>query len=395
MYYGEKRDTDSDGLPNKCQGQNTYDIPTWDCGDTMSYTSSLWLSALLASKKMAEMMEDREFFYWCESLLENGRASMDKKLFNGKFYALGISKGKRKNACMVDQLLGQWATNLVNLGYILPKEHLHSAIKSILKYNAKDSPYGATNSVFPDRKRDTGDPSGRDTRLAESIWPGVTFSFGALAIQEGFVEEGLNLLKKTYMNFTENIKSALWNIPDVITPETGLPHPWHFSHYYRGGSIWSVLLAMTGFNCNTLKKEVSIIPPYSPENLVGPFVTPYGFGIFKHSKGKGEISVSLIIKEGNLSIRSLQVSNCGIKEPSISLEIGTKKIEDLEVIVEDEILKVILKDEVNLKNDNVLKLKIQEFQNRFHRGQVSTFDKEGLGTLPIFAIQIQNSSSCS
>jgi len=358
LRYGSNRDTDNDGLPNMSNGRNTYDIPSWDCGDQMSYTGSLWLASLLAGQEMAKLLGDEKFLVWCRKIYAKGVSSMEKRLYNGEFYVLGETNGKRKEACMVDQLAGQWGANLVGLEHILPEDHIHSAIRAVFKYNAKDTHFGATNSIFPDGKRDTGDPSGKDTRFAESIWPAVTLAFATLAIQEGYVSQGLSLAKKVYQNFTRTIKDGLWNMVDVIDPDTGLPHPYSFTHYQRNGSAWGLLGAVTGFNYNGLEREVVVVPPGNPKRLVAPFVTPqsYGILIFRSETNRG--SLKLCVKKGFLAIRSLKMG-CNLRKAYPFVEIPGKKVaEEASSLSENGVLRIVLKKESVIRDGQYLSVKV-------------------------------------
>lgn len=304
MQYGSQRDDDHDGLPNRSAGNNTYDYPPWDCGDQMSYTAVLWLAALHAGNRLAGLVGDGDFAFWCDEICERGRCSHEEKLYNGTFYALGETNGRRIDACMVDALSGQWGALQSRSGYIVPREHLHSHIRSILSLNATDTQFGATNSLFADRRRDGSDAEGHDTRFAETIWPGATFAFAALVIAEGFVEEGMALIKRMYDNLMANAECSIWDMPDCIDPDTGLPHKWAFTHYLRCGSIWSALEAVTGFHYDGILKTILIAPPLMATHDNVPFVTPSAFGSFSYTDG----TLSISVKDGRLDIGALEVT---------------------------------------------------------------------------------------
>lgn len=136
---------------------------------------------------------------------------------------------------MVAQLAGQWYSYLLGLGRLFPEERIKSAIKCIFHLNDKDSPFGATNSVFMNKSRD------KESYHSQNIWPGVCYSFAALAIYEGFIKEGLNLTKKVWNTLHLRNKSP-WNQPDVILTKDG---SFGFGDYYmRNSVIWAVLPAL-------------------------------------------------------------------------------------------------------------------------------------------------------
>jgi uncharacterized protein (DUF608 family) len=41
--------------------------------------------------------------------------------------------------CLVDQLVGQYMAHICGLGYLLDPDHISKTLKSILKYNRKES----------------------------------------------------------------------------------------------------------------------------------------------------------------------------------------------------------------------------------------------------------------
>ncbi|MFH2145456.1 MAG: GH116 family glycosyl hydrolase [Candidatus Omnitrophota bacterium] len=226
-------DKDGDGLPENEGFDTTFD--TWDFKGASSYNSSIFLASLLALKNIAELLKDKKTAKKCIRHFVKGRESFDEKLWNGKYYITARSKNEAYESCMVAQLAGQWYAYLVGLGRIFSPGNIQSSIKWIFKLNGKDSPFGATNSVFENRKRD------ERTYHSKNIWPGVCYSFAALAIYEGFVKEGLQLTKKVWNTIAVKNKNP-WNQPDVIISKDG---SFGFGDYYmRNSVIWAVLLAL-------------------------------------------------------------------------------------------------------------------------------------------------------
>ncbi|MDD5747357.1 MAG: GH116 family glycosyl hydrolase, partial [Candidatus Omnitrophica bacterium] len=241
MYPAVKRalaftltlDADGDGLPDTEGFDTTFD--TWDFRGANSYVGGLFLVSLLATKSIAELLNDPKTAQKCIQLFMKGKKSFEEKLWNGTYYITAKSRDRNYDSCMVSQLAGQWYAYVLGLGRMLPEENVRSAIKSVFALNDRDSLFGATNSVFANGKRD------EESYHSQNIWPGVCYSFAALAIYEGFVKEGLKLTKKVWETLSLKNRNP-WNQPDVLISKDG---SYGFGDYYmRNSVIWSVLLAL-------------------------------------------------------------------------------------------------------------------------------------------------------
>ncbi|MBU4479214.1 MAG: hypothetical protein KKH34_09070 [Candidatus Omnitrophica bacterium] len=227
-------DKNKDGLPDNEGFDTTFD--TWGFKGLNSYTAGIFLVSLLAVKNIAEIFNDKKLAKRCITLFLNGKKTFQEKLWNGKFYITAKSDDKDYDACMVAQLTGQWYAYVLGLGRLFPEENIKSAIKWILKLNNKDSSFGTTNAVFINGKRD------KESYHSQNIWPGVCYAFGALAIYEGFVKEGLQLTRKVWDTIVVKNRNP-WNQSDVIIAEDG---SFGFGDYYmRNSVIWAVLLALS------------------------------------------------------------------------------------------------------------------------------------------------------
>ena len=134
---------------------------------------------------------------------------------------------------------------MLGLGYILPKEHVQTAVSNILKLNGQASKFGAVNSVFPGGKVDTS------SYHAENIWVGESYALASLAIYEGFIEEGLELTQRTWQHFVKGAQSP-WSQPDVLFAKDGALGDGEL--YLRNLSIWGVLFALAKNKNQSIKK---------------------------------------------------------------------------------------------------------------------------------------------
>jgi len=253
MEWEFDQDKDGNGLPDNEGKDQTYDL--WDFYGTNSYSSSIFLASLLACMKMAKIMKDKSFYKKCKDFFERGKESFEKELWTGSYYMAGNSPEKKYTACTAGQLNGQWYAHLLNLGYILPKEHVRQAVKTILHLNARKSKFGIINSVYPDGKID------KSSYHAENIWAGETYAMCALAIYEGFIKEGLHIAKNTWENFVYHRKNV-WSQPDVVFAKDGALGDGEL--YVRNMSLWTIPFALAKHKKNIKRFLLKLEPGLSP-----------------------------------------------------------------------------------------------------------------------------------
>ena len=256
MEWEFSTDKDGNGLPDNEGKDQTYDL--WDFFGTNSYSSGIFLASLLACVKMAEAMKDKAFKKKCETYFSKGKESFEKELWNGSYYIAGKSGEKPYTASTAGQLNGQWYAHLLNLGYILPEEHVKKAVRTILDLNGKMSKFGIVNSVFPDGKID------KSSYHAENVWAGETYAFSALAIYEGFVREGLDVAKRTWSNFVQNTRNV-WYQPDVIFAHDGSLGDGEL--YVRNMSLWAIPFALARHEKGAKEFLLKLEPGLGPSLL--------------------------------------------------------------------------------------------------------------------------------
>ena len=242
FYWLRETDKNKDGLPDNEGADHTFDL--WDCYGASAYTSSIWLAALLSLIEMSQLMEDKETKKDVTECYNKGKKSFEKKLWQKTYFIEYNNRNARDSkglpkvslSCTLGQLAGQWYAHLLNLGYIVSKEKVKKAIKTIFELNGKDSPYGITNSVLPGGDRDS------KCLHSANIWIGINYSFLSLAIYEGFKKEAEEVGKRIWLNICEKEKN-IWNQPDIYSSSKG---EYLFGdHYMRNLSIWSILFALS------------------------------------------------------------------------------------------------------------------------------------------------------
>jgi uncharacterized protein (DUF608 family) len=201
------------------------------------------------------ILKDKKFAQICEEWFIKGQKSFEEQLWNGSYYIMGRGQNGKvydDQACIVGQLNGQWYAHLLDLGYILPKEHVQSAVKNILRLNGQASKFGAVNSVFSDGRVDNS------SYHAENIWVGESYALASLAIYEGLVEEGLELAQRSWLHFTRGVLNP-WSQPDVLFAQDGRLGDGEL--YLRNLSIWGVLFALAKRKNQTAKQLLLALEP--------------------------------------------------------------------------------------------------------------------------------------
>ncbi|MBV9229909.1 MAG: hypothetical protein JOZ18_11390 [Chloroflexi bacterium] len=305
-YIIAKWDEDRDGV---LQGEqpNTYDIAFY--GPNI-YIGGLWLAALRAAQEMAKIQGEADLAQDLRQLFELGSARYDELLWNGEYYIQLIDptappEDQFGEGCLADQLFGQWWAHLLDLGYILPQQHVKTTLQSIVRYNLRHGFRGFEHGyrVFADRDDSgllvcTWPHGGRPevpVRYCDEVWTGMEYQVGAHCIMEGLVEEGMSILAALRQRYNGTRRNPYNEI------ECG-------DHYARAMAGWSVLEALTGFRYNALEYALSFMPVNMQEELHAPFITASGWGTFAQVKEAKGSRIALSCTYGNIRIAQLSLS---------------------------------------------------------------------------------------
>lgn len=253
MQWQLAADQDGDGLPENQGRDSTYDL--WDFYGASSYTACIHLAALKATESLARIAGDKRFALQCHAAFSCGAKSFDELLWTGSYYrAAHSSNGVLYQACIAGQLNGQWYAHLLGLGYLFEASRVRRAVETMLKLNGAASSYGAVNSVFPDGRVD------EQSWHSANVWVGETYALAALAIYEGFVEEGMALAQKTWLNFVGKAKRP-WSQPDVVRATDGSLGDGEL--YLRSLTIWALPLALASFDSRARRVIKALAPALS------------------------------------------------------------------------------------------------------------------------------------
>ena len=302
-YIIERWDAERDGVLEGEQ-PNTYDIAFF--GPNM-YIGGLWLAALRAAEELAKLQHAEAFAHELRQLFERGSARYDELLWNGEYYIQLLDLSQPLNdqfgeGCLADQLFGQWWAHQLELGYILPADHVKTTLRSIVQYNFRagfrDFPH--EQRIFADQD-DAGllvctwPRGGRPqipVRYCDEVWTGIEHQIGAHCLLEGMQEEGLKIiaaLRKRYDGTRRNPYNKI---------ECG-------DHYARAMAGWSVLEAISGFHLNAVEHALTFAPAHTSGEFRVPFITGSGWGTYTQQPG---VSHSLTCAYGEVHLQRLTLS---------------------------------------------------------------------------------------
>jgi len=278
-YSWEIWDRDVDGLIEEEQ-HNTYDI---EFHGPNPMVSSLYLCALRAAEEISKHLGDHESAKKYREIFERGREKFSRDLWNGEFYVQRF-RGEPSvryqvgEGCLSDQLIGQWLSHVVGLGYILPEEQVRKALKSVFRYNWRENLSEHSNCQRTYALNDENGlllcswPKGGKPDYpfpyCDEVWSGVEYQVAAHLIYEGFLEEGLKMVKGVRDRY-DGLKRNPWD-------EVECGH-----HYARAMSSWSLVLALSGFEYDAVEKRIGFSPKLFKEDFRCFFSTGSGWGVYK------------------------------------------------------------------------------------------------------------------
>lgn len=264
----EKIDTDGDGLPDYDTKRNTYDA--WNFSGASAYISILWLAALKAAAVIAEKAGDSTRCERWSTVLEKGRKSLEKKLWNGEYYNLWVDGKQTDESLMTDQLDGEWFLRMMGLEGNLSDDRIRQVTEFIFHSNF-DKQQGLVNATVP-QNRSTTIHTYKNCQ-AGAVWTGIGYAFSALALSVGN-----NEIADTVVDSIHNNQLRLGCFWDH----------WECGHHYtRPMSSWSTLIAASGLAVDYENKRLTFKP--IDKNITFPLILPDILAKVTFTDGKCEI----------------------------------------------------------------------------------------------------------
>ncbi len=293
-------DADGDFVLDSRQ-HNTYDIEFYGPN---SLTNSIFFAALKAGAIMAEHLGDTENRDRWQAAWKAGSEKMDAMLWNGEYYVQRLEDVNQYKyqvgiGCLSDQLLGQELAHISGLDYILPQEHVQKAVSSIYRYNFKrtfedhhsvqrgyafNNEQGLVLCSWPQGERPE-----QPFVYCDEIWTGVEYQVASHLIFEGYVEEGLEVVRAVRARQDGFRRNPFDEI------ECG-------RHYARSMASWGVLIALSGYRFDLTKKEVSFAPKQKDGDFSCFFSSGTCWGVYTETEN-GEKDLHVLYGDPNISLK--------------------------------------------------------------------------------------------
>ena len=307
---------------------NTYDIEFWGA-DGMC--TSIYLGALSAMAQMARATGHPDDEQHYADLAKQCAAFMDNHLFNGEYYQqkveyLGLRdtsfastvahvnddssemqrllkrEGPRYqygSGCLSDGVIGAWMARTYGIETPLARNNVRSTLQAIFKHNFKTDLSGHANAQRP------GYAMGREPGLllctwprgdkptlpfvySDEVWTGIEYQVASHLISEGFVTEGLTIVKALRSRYDGKTRNP-WN-----EYECG-------NYYARAMASYALLGTLSGFRYSAIQKTVWFGPKLQNRPFRSFFSTASAFGTIELDAE----SVRIHVIEGELPVEKL------------------------------------------------------------------------------------------
>ena len=316
-------DADRDGVMEGEQ-HNTYDIEFYGPNTMMG---TFYLGALKAGEKMAVAVGEKEVAQVYRRIYESGRKKQES-LWNGDYYIQQVppradiqvsAKAHKQESrdevnyqygegCLSDQMLGQWFAHVIGFGHLLEPERTRRTMASVYRYNFKHNFYDHPN---PQRIYALNDekglllcswPKGNRPSLpfvySDEVWTGIEYQVAAHLIYEGLIEEGLSVVKGVRDRYDGKRRNP-WN-----EVECG-------SHYARALSVWSVLLALSGYHHSAPERHLTFAPKLNANDFRCFFTAGTGWGSYSQRTTAESLAAKLEVNYGETRARKITLQNAG------------------------------------------------------------------------------------
>lgn len=316
-------DLDKDGVLEGRQ-HHTLDMELFG---PSSWLQGMYLCALKAAVEMAEALGDNakkdeytlifnKGYEWTKENLFNNKyfyhkVDLKQKEYTEKFQCpdywneeTGELKYQIGDGCEIDQMLGQWHANICGLGDIFDKTQRKTALKNMMCNNFKSSMRNFANMWRVFALNDEGGavicdyPDGCTKPTipipyCEECMTGFEYAFAGLLISEGFVEDGLKVVRAIRDRY-DGEKRNPWN-----EIECG-------SNYARPMSSFALLPIFSGFEFDMPKRHIGFAPV-----IDGDFRCMWNLGSGWGDFIKKGNEYKIIVVDGILKINSITLGNIG------------------------------------------------------------------------------------
>lgn len=288
-----------------------------------SWLEGFYLAALRAASEMAEFLGYTDKAKEYTELFNKGCKWTKENLFNGEYFIQKVDLKDKSIpehfACLddywndeqeeikyqigegseIDQLCGQWHASINGLGYVFDKEQISTALKSMLKYNFKET---LRNYPNPFRLYGLNDESGSviceypqhvnkpfiPVPYCNECMHGFEYQFAGLLMSEGYIDEGIKVVKSIRDRYNGENRNPFNEM------ECG-------SNYARSMASFAILPILSGFVFDLPNKKIGFNPKVNKDNFKAFFSLGTGWGNVEINS-----STTINLKEGSLTLTTLE-----------------------------------------------------------------------------------------
>ncbi len=329
-----------------------------------SWLEGFYLAALNAASELAEYLGETETAKVYRQVYEKGKEWTDKNLWNGSYFCEKIDLSDKSNlerfssgvamggntilnaywneensqikyqindGCMIDQVLADWHTSLIGLPPVFAEDKTKIALRSLYKNNFKtmrefnnmwrffalNDEKGLVICTWPEGAEKPKIP----LTYAQECMTGFEYQAACHMILNGLVEEGLSIVKAVRHRY-DGEKRNPWN-----ELECG-------SNYARSMASYSLLLALSGFKFDAVRKHIGFAPIMQEEKFQSFWSTASAWGNVVIRVDKMEI----IPGYGVLTLRSIGCNFANeVKAVTLDGENVNFNIQNRDILLESEI----------------------------------------------------------
>jgi non-lysosomal glucosylceramidase len=283
---------------------NTLDLnfttPETMCG-------SEYQTALLAGEKMAMAMKDHEAADEFRRVYESGKSLTDKELFNGEYYQQKTpAPGSYQlgAGCISDQVTGQLYSRMLDLEDVYDREHIHTALQNLFRYNYRSSFEDVVNT-------DRGYSLNDDRGLMIATWPkggrpempllycyetmpGFEYQVAFNLLYAGQMHEGLTLIQSVRDRFDGKKRNPFCEF------EWG-------NHYARSMITYTGMLALARFRYSGVEKSLQLAPQVHEQDFRQFFSVGSGWGVVSQKLSGKTQTITVTVAKGSLEVSQFRV----------------------------------------------------------------------------------------
>lgn len=323
MEYELSRDKNDDGVIEDRQW-NTYDL---DFVGPNTFVGALYLAALMAAAKMADLMGDREFAQRCREIAKSGSRWTVKNLWKGEYFIQRIPPGDSPkfqygDGCLADQLFGQTWADQVALGDLYPADRIQTALKSVYRYNWAPNVAAQSKAHPPQRWFARPGDAGLFTctwpkggRMAEpvlyrdEVWTGIEYQVASAFLHRGLIREGLSILRGIDDRY-DGKRHNPWN-----EVECG-------DHYARALASWGCLIALSSFVYDGPAGRLGFAPRWQVENFRAFFTGAAGWGTLEQTRRQNSQTNRILVKHGDVRLQEFFTElPATVQSPHVRIEV--------------------------------------------------------------------------